>query len=245
MPAPLRLSRSSRWLLLRSSPRRRPSVISASCYMTPSPATIAVVLGLLVLYRFGLAFHGASHHRLYKRAPTRTPTDSWPGAAIAFVRQRRIGFAVSGADATIGPGTRPGGTCGPSATVLGRARVSLGEVACVIVLVAALLHHPGLDKGLLLERARLVRRHLVQPLSLALHADVGLWLAPTPARGGARDRSCVCVDAMGQGPRSGDVVAARSRGLLHDQPRSSRMAEPAQTASASDYEVREDLLRWA
>ena len=99
---------------------------------------LGVVLGVLVLNRFGLAVLGASHHRLYN-GPDTHADGLVAGAALAFVRQRRVGFAVSGTVATIGLGIGLAVLAVRRPTVLWDVfGLPLGEVACVIVLIAAL-----------------------------------------------------------------------------------------------------------
>lgn len=99
---------------------------------------LGVVLGFLVLYRFGLAVSGASHHRLYN-GPDTHADGLLAGAAVAFVCHRRPTFAVSGNVATIGL------ALGLSALLFRRPTavwdvfgLPFAEAACVIVLLAAL-----------------------------------------------------------------------------------------------------------
>jgi peptidoglycan/LPS O-acetylase OafA/YrhL len=99
---------------------------------------LAVVIALLVLYRFGLFVRGADHHRLYN-GPDTHADGLVAGSMIAFLRQRNIGLRLPRSTATIGL------ALGVGALLLRRptaawdvVELPFAEVACVVGLVAAL-----------------------------------------------------------------------------------------------------------
>jgi peptidoglycan/LPS O-acetylase OafA/YrhL len=99
---------------------------------------LILVLALLAVYRLGLGLLGASHHRLYN-GPDTHADGLLAGAAIAFLRQRQTGLAVSGSLAAVGLAVGVGAATlrEPSAAwdVFG---LPFAEAACAVVLVAAL-----------------------------------------------------------------------------------------------------------
>lgn len=101
-------------------------------------AVLSLVLAILVVYRFVLAMHGASHGRLYN-GPDTHADGLVAGCAIAFVRLRRPTFALPETVAILGVGaaiialiTR---TASVHWDVLG---LPFAEASCVAALAAAL-----------------------------------------------------------------------------------------------------------
>ena len=99
---------------------------------------LGILLGVLCLYRLGLAIGGTSHHRLYN-GPDTHADGLVAGAALAFLRQRSTDFRVSGTVTTVGLGLGLVALSVRHPTqvwdVFG---LPLAEAACVIVLIAGL-----------------------------------------------------------------------------------------------------------
>lgn len=99
---------------------------------------LAGVIALMVVWRFLLAFHGANHGRLYN-GPDTHADGLVAGAAVAFLYRERAELKVSGSIATVGIAVFGIALFGRTATPLWDVfGLPFAEIACVIVLVAAL-----------------------------------------------------------------------------------------------------------